>query len=179
MHEALLGFSTHFGNGEYFLLCGVEQFLGITAQRIEGIGGDFITRHDQVAQYGPFTNDFGITPDIGRRRRIGRQLTQVGQATRVIGQAGLFNGLGDGDHVGRFAPFQQTAHLLEDQFMFATIEIGFRNQIGNTIQRLVIQQQPTKHGLFGFDGMRRHAQLGNRRINRLVLIGEITLARGA
>ena len=52
VHKALLVTRTHFGNGEHLLFGGVEQFFGITAEWVQRIGGDFIARYDQVAQYG-------------------------------------------------------------------------------------------------------------------------------
>jgi len=176
VHEALLVACAHFGNGEYFLFGGVEQFFGIAAERVKRIGGDFVTGHDEVAQDGALAHDLGITADVGGGWGVGRQLTEVGQTAGFVCQAGLFDGFGDGHHIGGFGAFEQTRDLLEDEFVFAAIEVGFGQQVGNAIQRFVVQQQATEHRLFGFDGVRRYAQLGNGRVDGLGLITEVAFA---
>ena len=56
--------------------------------------------------------------------------------------------------------------MSEDTLMLIAIKIALRNNIGNLVESRVVEQQATQHRLLGLNRMGRHAQLGNRRIDR-------------
>jgi len=106
VHEAVAVAGTGLGNGEDLRFGLVEEALRIPSQRIEGIGGDFIGDGHQLPQHRPFTDDFRIALDVGRRRRVGRQFPEIGQSPGAIPLPGGIQGFGHGHHVGGFARLQ-------------------------------------------------------------------------
>ena len=177
VHEAFIVPGAGLGDLEYLRFGLVEQGFGITTERIQRIGSNFVGRRHQLPQHRTLTHDLRVTLDVGRRRRVGRQFTEIGEATGLLPLAGCIKRLGDRHHVGRLGLFQQIADLPENAPVLVAIEIPVSHQIANAIPSLVIEQQTTKNRLLGFNGMRRNAQgiqggVGNLRFGWALIHGE-------
>ena len=159
VNEAFRVPGPRFGNRKNLPLRLVEQGFRITSERIQRVGSDFIRGGDQLPQYRPFANNFGVALDIGRRWRVRSQFAEVGQPAGTLALARCIQCFGDGDDVGRLGIFKQILDLPENAPVFVPVKVGIRNLIADAIPGLVIQQQAANNGLLRLDGMRRNTQL--------------------
>ena len=124
VHKTGLMAEAALGNGKDLGFGLVEQLLRIAAERVERAAGDLVAGGDQLAQYGTFADDFGVAPDVRRRRRIGRQFAEVGQAAGFAALAGQIEAFRYRNDVDRLAAFEQLADLAIDAPVFVAIEIA-------------------------------------------------------
>ena len=152
------GFWPGLGNRKDLALGFIEDFFGAAPFRVEGAVGDFGADADQLTQGRALAHDLGVGLDVGDRRRVFRQLTEVAQATHLRGLTFLVQLLGKGHDVDRGVLVCQLGDGAEDQAVVMSIEITVRNLIQHAFPGVVVQHQTTEHSLFGLDGMRRHLQ---------------------
>ena len=154
------------GNGKHLGLGLIKQLFWVAAKRRECITGNFIAGSHQLAQNGSVAHDLGITPDVRRRGGICSQFAQVSESAGIARLACMIQAFSDRDHISGFAALQQAPDLAKNPGMLVAVEILFTEQVGDLVERSVVQQQAAKHRLFRLHRMRRNAQLRDRRIIR-------------
>ena len=83
---------------------------------------------------------------------------EVGQAAGAVLVLARLDRLGDRDHVGRLALLDQLGDVAEDAAVVVAVEILGRDQVGDLVEGLVVEQQAAQQRLLGLDRMRRHLQ---------------------
>ena len=158
VHETFIVPGAGLGDLEDLRFGLVEQGFGITAERIQRVGSNFVSRRHQLPQHRTLAHDLRVALDVGCRRRVGRQFTEIGEAAGLLPLASCVKGFSDSHHIGWFGLFQQIADLPENAPVLVAIEIPVGHQIANAIPGLVIEQQTTEDRLLGFNGVRRNTQ---------------------
>ena len=159
--KALLHARAFFTDVEDLLLGLIQNLVNRPALGVECGGGDVITGRHQLAQDGSLSHDFSVAPDIAGAWHILRQRIQVGQPTHLLRFAQGLQLFVHRDHVSRLGGIDQGADGCVYQTVLMTVKVGVHQKITHPIPGAVVQQQPTQHTGFGFNGVRRHTQLRN------------------
>jgi len=164
--ETLLHARAFFADVEDLLLGLVQDLVHRPALGVEGSGSDLVAGCHQLAQDGALAHDLGVAADVAGTGHVLRQRVQVTQTTRGIGMALVLQLLEDRDHIGRFGGVDQRTNGSVDQLVLMAVKVTVDQQIPHPIPCAVVEQQTTEHAGFGFDGVRRHTQLGHLLVGR-------------
>ena len=169
------GLGPRFGDLEDQALGFVENFFAGTPLWRVGAVGDLVADADQLAQCGALANDLRVGLDVRHRRRVLRQLTEIGQAADLRQVPFLVQLLGQGDHVERRVALGQGEDGTEDEAMIVAIEIAIGYLIEHALPGIVVQHQAAKHRLLCLDGVRRYLE---RCGFQIVLLGDTDVVHG-
>ncbi|MCY1413274.1 hypothetical protein D9M71_287020 [compost metagenome] len=169
------GLRPRLGDLEDLALGLVEDFLGVAPLRVEGAVGDVAADADQLPQRGALADDVRVGLDVRHRRRVLRQLGEIGQAADLRQLAFLVQLLGQGDHVERLVALGELVDRPEDQSVVVAVEVAVGYRIQHPLPGVVVQHQAAQHRLLGFDRMRRNLEGGRFQV---VLLGEGDVGHG-
>ena len=164
LDQALVAARAGLGDLEHARLGLVEQLPHILAHRVQSGIGDAGAHFDQLPLDGALAHDLGVTPDVVRRWRVLRQRSQIGQPAGLVLVLALLDRLEHRDHVGGPVLLHQLADVAVDAPMVVAVEIAFRENVGDALPGLVVEQQTAQHRLLRLDRMRRDPQLHQLRI---------------
>ena len=114
----------------------------VLAHRVERGVGDLGADLRQAALHRALAHDLGVAPDVVRGRRVLRQRAEIGGAAGLVLVLARLDRLGHRDHVGRLAVLDQLGDVAADAAMVVAVEIVARDEVGDAVPGLVVEQQP-------------------------------------
>ena len=147
---------TRLGDFEHEALRLVHYFGRCAAVRGKRGATDFVPRRNQCPQHRAFAKNFGVGACVGGSGSLVSQRRQVFQATRGLEFATIIEPLGHSNDIAGIGVFGKTGNSRKDQAVILAVKIVRGDDVRYLVPGLMVEHQPTKQRLLGFDGVWRH-----------------------
>ena len=111
--------------------------------------GDLTRYRDHPAQEGVLLDDAGIARGVGRRRGVGLQGDQGGEATDRLQKSGPGQLVGDGDRVGGLSPGVEGGDGVEDVAVSRLVEVVHATRLDGRGDGVTGEQHGAEQRLLG------------------------------
>ena len=116
------------------------------------------------AYLGALAHQLRVAADVERARGVLRQRPEIGRPAGLVLVLACLDRLRHRHDVGRLGRLDQPRDMAEDAAVVVAVEILRRDQVGDAVESLVVEQQPAQQRLLGLDRMRRDLQRQQLRV---------------
>jgi hypothetical protein len=142
----------------------IEQLVHFLAARRERAFRD-LGRHPREAPlHRALAHELRVAAHVERARRVLGERGEIRRPAGLVLVLARVDRFRDRHHVGRPRVLDQLLDVLPDAAVVVAVEIVARDDVGDAVECLVIDEERAEERLLGFHGMRRHPQRDELRI---------------
>ena len=168
LDQALVLARARLGDLEDLRLGLVEHLPDFLAGRAERGLGDLGGDQRELALHRALAHQLGVAPHVERAGGVVRQRRQVGRAAGLVLVLAALDRLEHRDHVGRAGLLDQARDVAPDAAVVVAVEVLAGDQVGDLVERLVVEQQRAEQRLLRLHRVRRQPEGYELRISALL-----------
>ena len=143
------------------MLGGIEQLGTGASVGVVTTVGNRVRYRDEAPENRALLNDARIGNHIGRAMNVGDECAEIIEAAGFLQLVGVVQRFTERDHVDGFAGGDLLHHGIENQAVFAPVEVGSEEHFMHGIPAAVVEHQRAQYGLLSLNRMGRHLEGGD------------------
>jgi len=136
----------------------VQELPHLLAARAERALGDLGGDLGEAPLHRALAHQLRVAPDVERARGVLRQRPEVGGAPGLVPVLARLDRFRHRDHVGGSAGLDQLRDVAPDAAVVVPVEVPGRDQVGDAVECLVVEEQPAEERLLRLDRVRRNLE---------------------